>query len=169
MEVPAAGRGRLRASHADREQVVDALKTAFVQGRLTKHELDVRAGRVLAARTYAELAAVTADIPAGPDLAQPGLAQPPKRARTEPRHPRNRAASRAVRSGAAAIAAMVLAATTAAAVTDDIRPLILALVVVVAATICTAFVTSVVAVALGFESLHRRYSRRRLPPGSVSG
>jgi len=34
----AAGRGRLRASDADREQVIDVLKAAFVQGRLTKDE-----------------------------------------------------------------------------------------------------------------------------------
>jgi hypothetical protein len=61
----AAGRGHLRASHADREQVIDKLKAAFVQGRLTKDELDARAGQAFAARTYAELAAVTTDIPAG--------------------------------------------------------------------------------------------------------
>jgi hypothetical protein len=29
----AAGRGRIRAGHADREQVIEALKDAFVQGR----------------------------------------------------------------------------------------------------------------------------------------
>jgi len=61
----AAGRGHLRASHADREQVIGTLKAAFVQGRLTKDELDARAGQALAARTYAELAALTADLPAG--------------------------------------------------------------------------------------------------------
>jgi hypothetical protein len=59
-----AGRGRLRASHADREQVIDALKTAFVQGRLDRDEFDLRVGRALASRTYADLAALTADIPA---------------------------------------------------------------------------------------------------------
>jgi hypothetical protein len=59
----AAGRGRLRAADADRDQVIDALKTAFVEGRLTKDELDMRAGHALAARTYAELIAITADIP----------------------------------------------------------------------------------------------------------
>jgi hypothetical protein len=32
----AAGRDRLRAGHADREQVIEALKNAFVQGRLTR-------------------------------------------------------------------------------------------------------------------------------------
>jgi hypothetical protein len=53
------------ASGADREQALDALKAAFVQGRLTKHEFDHRVGRVLFA-TYAELDALTADIPVGP-------------------------------------------------------------------------------------------------------
>ena len=61
----AAGHGRLRASDADREQVIDALKAAFVQGRLTRDQLGVRAGRALVSRTYAELAAVTDGLPAG--------------------------------------------------------------------------------------------------------
>ena len=57
-------RSDLRASHADREQVIGTLKAAFVDGRLTEDELDARADRVYASRTYAELAEVTADIPA---------------------------------------------------------------------------------------------------------
>jgi Domain of unknown function (DUF1707) len=65
------GRGRMRASNADREQVVEVLKAAFVQGRMDKGELYARVGRALASRTYAELAALTADIPAGPALAPP--------------------------------------------------------------------------------------------------
>jgi len=56
--------GHLRVSHADREQVVGTLKAAYVQGRLTEDELDARVDRVYASRTYAELAEVTADIPA---------------------------------------------------------------------------------------------------------
>ena len=60
----AAGRDRLRAGHADREQVIGTLKDAFVHGRLTRDELDAPAGRALSARTYADLAALTADIPA---------------------------------------------------------------------------------------------------------
>ncbi len=64
-QMAAAGRGRLRASHADREHVIGTLKAAFVQGRLTKDELDARVGQTFASRTYAELAALTADIPAG--------------------------------------------------------------------------------------------------------
>jgi len=62
----AAGRGHMRASQADREQVIDTLKAAFVQGRLTKDELDQRAGQAFASKTYAELAALYADIPTEP-------------------------------------------------------------------------------------------------------
>ena len=61
-----AGGDRLRAGHADREQAIETLKTAFVHGRLTKDELDTRAGQALSARTRADLAALTADIPAAP-------------------------------------------------------------------------------------------------------
>jgi hypothetical protein len=70
----AGGRGHLRASHADREQVIGVLKAAFVQGRLTKDELDTRVDRAFASRTYADLAALTADLPAGLAAAQPGRA-----------------------------------------------------------------------------------------------
>ena len=62
----AGGGSYLRAPHADqREQVIDVLKAAFVQGRLTKDEFDARVGQALASRTRGDLAAVTADIPAG--------------------------------------------------------------------------------------------------------
>jgi hypothetical protein len=59
-----AGRGHLRAAQADREQAITVLKTAYAQGRLTKDELEARAGQAFASRTYAELAALTADLPA---------------------------------------------------------------------------------------------------------
>jgi hypothetical protein len=62
-ELEAAGRRHLRASHADREQVIGTLKAAFVEGRLTKGEFDLRVGQVLGSRTYGDLAALTADIP----------------------------------------------------------------------------------------------------------
>jgi uncharacterized protein len=70
-DAPEAGRGRLRASHADREQVIGTLKAAFVQGMLAKDEFDQRVDQALAARTHAELATLTADIPAGIVAAQP--------------------------------------------------------------------------------------------------
>jgi hypothetical protein len=68
------GHSSLRASHADREQVIGTLKAAFVQGRLDKDEFDLRVVQTLAARTYAELAALGADLPARLAAAQP--AQP---------------------------------------------------------------------------------------------
>jgi Domain of unknown function (DUF1707) len=77
------GRGRLRASDADREQVIDTLKTAFVQGWLTRDQLGARAGQVLVSRTYAELAAVTDGIPARPI----GVVRPPALPVRRPRKP----------------------------------------------------------------------------------
>ena len=76
----AAGRGRLRVGHADRERVIDTLKDAFTQGRLTRDELDARTSQALAARTYAELDAVTADIPGAPRLDGPPASPVPARA-----------------------------------------------------------------------------------------
>jgi hypothetical protein len=58
-----AGGGHLRASDADRERVIDALKTAFVQGRLSKDDMTTRTGHALESRTYAQLAGATAGIP----------------------------------------------------------------------------------------------------------
>ncbi len=83
-EAAAAARyGCLRASHADREHVIDVLKTAFVQGRLTKDELDARVGQALASRTYADLVALTTDIPAGQTLPR-GPARSPARRPARP-------------------------------------------------------------------------------------
>lgn len=75
-----AGRGRMRAGHADREQVISELKAAFVQGRLDQDELEERTARAVASRTYAELAALTADIPApAPVTASAAAASSPGR------------------------------------------------------------------------------------------
>ena len=63
--------GQLRTSHADREAAIDMLKAAFIQGRLTKDEFDLRVGQVFASRTYADLGALTADIPGWVTSAQP--------------------------------------------------------------------------------------------------
>ena len=71
MAARAGDRGRLRASHADREQVIGTLKAAFVQGLLDKDEFDLRVGQTFASRTYADLAAVTAGIAAGPCASKP--------------------------------------------------------------------------------------------------
>ena len=68
----------MRASSADRERAVDVLKAGFTEGRLTQDEYNDRMGRAYAARTYGELAALTADLPAGALPAWPVPAyQPP--------------------------------------------------------------------------------------------
>ena len=77
----ASGRGRLRAGHAEREQAIDTLKTAFVDGQLTKDEFLIRAGQALAARTCADLAALTADIPPRPPAARTARPSVPVRRR----------------------------------------------------------------------------------------
>jgi Domain of unknown function (DUF1707)/Domain of unknown function (DUF4190) len=71
-QVPAAGyqaqvrmNAGMRAASADRERAVDVLKAGFTEGRLTQDEYNERMGRAYAAKTYGELAALTADLPAG--------------------------------------------------------------------------------------------------------
>jgi hypothetical protein len=71
MAAHAGGYGRLRASHADREHVIDTLKAAYVFGFVAKDEFDARVSQTLASRTYAELELVTADLPAWLGAAQP--------------------------------------------------------------------------------------------------
>ena len=100
----APGRGHLRASDADREQVIDTLKAAFVQGRLTRDQLGVRAGQALVSRTYAELAVVTDGIPAG----LTSVVRPPARPAGRTRKP----ARRTVAAGAACV---IIPATMGAA------------------------------------------------------
>jgi hypothetical protein len=60
--------GRLMASDATREKVVDMLKDAFVQGRLTKDEFDARVGYAFTSPTCADLAALTAGVHGLPRL-----------------------------------------------------------------------------------------------------
>lgn len=56
----------IRVSHADRDQVVDILRDAAGDGRLTAEELDERVEAALTARTVKDLAALTADLPLPP-------------------------------------------------------------------------------------------------------
>src|ERR1700759_5093848 len=59
----AGGRGGLRVSHEDRDQVAEALRVAAGDGRLTADELDERLERALTARTYDDLRPLLADLP----------------------------------------------------------------------------------------------------------
>ena len=149
MAAGAAGRGRLRASHADREQVIDMLKAAFVQARLTKDELDARVGQTFASRTYAELAALTADLPAGLTEAPP----PRKPARV-----RARPTTGKVIAGAALIIpppAMVLAVFLTG--NDQLAKVFMLI-------IPWFFIAWLVAGAVMLDSWHQKRSRGQLPP-----
>jgi hypothetical protein len=68
--------GALRASHEDRDRVVELLRVAAGDGRLTADELDERLEAALTARTHGELAVLTSDLPAAAGSALAG--PPPK-------------------------------------------------------------------------------------------
>lgn len=76
------GPGELRASHADREQVIGTLKAAYVEGMLSKAEFDQRVAEAFGSRTCAGLAVLTADLRVAPvaarsaELARPGDERP---------------------------------------------------------------------------------------------
>ncbi|MGH3204841.1 MAG: DUF1707 SHOCT-like domain-containing protein [Streptosporangiaceae bacterium] len=57
-------RSELRASHEDRDRVVELLRVSAGDGRLTADELDERLELAMTARTYGELAKLVADLPA---------------------------------------------------------------------------------------------------------
>jgi Domain of unknown function (DUF1707) len=71
---------QLRASDADRDAVLALLSEHFQAGRLTGEEFDERSSQALTARTYGELAVLTADLPGPATEAAagqaPGPAQP---------------------------------------------------------------------------------------------
>jgi Domain of unknown function (DUF1707) len=153
---PAAeSRDGLRAGHADREQVIETLKTAFVDGRLTKDELDTRAGQALTACTYGDLAALTNDIP--PSLPAAGVARPPALARSRP------LARAAAKSGlclviaAAAVWMGVLFGPGGPGTSPGVPFLAIAL-----ALLITAFGIMADGIATAAE---RRVTPRQLPPG----
>ena len=65
----------MRASDADRDRVMEVLRIAAGDGRLTPDELDERLEAVLSARTLRELAVLTADLMAWPGLPGAAMAQ----------------------------------------------------------------------------------------------
>jgi hypothetical protein len=57
----------LRASDSDRDEVVERLRAATAEGRLRVGELEQRLEDAFRARTYGELDALLADLPATPE------------------------------------------------------------------------------------------------------
>jgi hypothetical protein len=139
------GNGRLRVSRGDRDQVIESLKAAYVDERLTKEELDARVGQALASRTRAELAVVTADLSAAPQAGQPRV---PVRSRG--RGP----ASDAAKAGIAVAAAVAVA--TGLAFATSIPPAFLFVV--------TFFFTALLAGGWMLMSRDEEHSPGRLPP-----
>jgi hypothetical protein len=147
----ASGQGHMRASHADREQVIGTLKAAFVQGMLAKDELDLRVGQTLAARTYAELAALTADLPAGLTDSRPPEAQESV----------NKKAVAAVACATAALIGM----ERVSAMTPNAVPVVVVIVVLL-------FAVPTGWLLLFHDWLDKRAGRRfaqGLPPGAAGG
>jgi hypothetical protein len=142
-DLAAAGLGHLRASRADREHVIAVLKTAFVQDCLTRDEFDHQVGEVLVSRTYAELAAITAEIPAVPPAAVP------------PVHPGSRTLGIAARrSGVCALVTVAL--VEGAALGDFFALLYLAV---------FSFMATVAFLGYGVvDAREERRSRAQLPP-----
>ena len=67
-------RSKLRASHDDRDRVVELLRVSAGDGRLTAEELDERLEQAMTARTYGELARLVADLPTAGPVAIPAVA-----------------------------------------------------------------------------------------------
>jgi hypothetical protein len=158
----AAGGDRLRAGHAHREQVIETLKDAFVYGRLTKDELDARASQALAARTCADLAALTADIPAGSVAAGPPRPAAPARRRPLAKAAAGSGSCLIIAAAAGRVAFLVDPGARSTPYQDWAAPMML-----------LAFLAVVAALGvLGYgvaASWQLRRSRGQLPPGPGPG
>ncbi|GIH69540.1 DUF1707 SHOCT-like domain-containing protein [Sphaerimonospora thailandensis] len=75
----------MRASDAERESVVEKLREASVEGRLTLAELTERTEAAYLARTHAELAQLTVDLPGGAPAAGPAFTPSAQSARPQGR------------------------------------------------------------------------------------
>ena len=169
-----AGRDRLRASHADREHVIDALKAAFVQGRLAKDEFDARVGRAFTARTYADLAAITADVPAA--LAGPAPSRQPAGPQARPQADPNVKLGVRVTIGAIAVAVPAWAVVIytepffSGISPPPVALMGLALLITTLGATATVVVSSVLTVAMMIESQrHKRSGRELVAPVTGAG
>jgi len=136
------------------------LKAAFVQGRLAKDEFDLRVGEALASRTCADLAALTADLPAG--LA----AAPPPRSPWAPGEPRVPRPGLVLTVATVVCAGTWLVAFALPKTGPDHEPAGMGL--VVGATLFYLIVVVMIGTGIVANWLDKR-SGRRLPPGQAPG
>jgi Domain of unknown function (DUF1707) len=90
---------QLRAADSDREAVATTLGRALSDGRLTVDEYEERLAKAYAARTYGDLAGLTADLPNAPSpqhTPAPGPGRAPQPAGASSPAPWMRAGLRAV-------------------------------------------------------------------------
>jgi hypothetical protein len=107
------------AATADRERAVGVLRAGFAEGRLTQEELDERVAQAYASRTYGDLWALTADLPAGPF---PVTQYPPGRTMMPPGGVPARAWGSAAALIITALVIFTLAALVTAIITTHAQP-----------------------------------------------
>jgi Domain of unknown function (DUF1707) len=71
----------IRASDKERESVVDVLRDAYTEGRLTLEEFDERTSAAYASKTWGDLRELTADLPVEPVL---GVGLPQRQSGAQP-------------------------------------------------------------------------------------
>jgi len=147
----------LRASAADREQVIEVLKVAFVQDRITKDELDQRTGKVLASQTYDDLDILTADIPGALIRARPA----------EPARP-DVSKKKLIRRTSAAVAGTGFVIAEAVALSHHLNPVA----GVIAGLVAGAFTAGLLAVLLtliawAIDRSAGRQPSQGPPPGAL--
>ena len=153
----AESQARLRASAADREQVIEVLKVGFVQDRITKDELDQRIGQALASQTCDDLDILTADIPGALIGARPA----------EPARP-DVSKKKLVRRTSAAVASTSFVIAEAVALSHQLNPLA----GVIAGLVAGAFTAGLLAVLLtliawAIDRSAGRQPSQRPPPGAL--
>jgi len=147
----AAAGGYLRASHADREHVITVLKAAFVRGMLTKEELDARVGQTFSSRTYGELGALTADLPAGLIAAAPPGKTVAARAEPSP--------NKALLWGSWVVVLLIVGFMSGASLTSPYFALVVG--------VLPLLITVPVAGTLTIDAWRAQRSSGQLPPGAA--
>jgi len=136
-----AGGNPLPVTYADRERVIRTLKAALEQGRLTEDEHHDRTAKASVSRSGAELAGLTADLPAGITAVPPS-----------------------VRDVRIAVGVIIAAAGVLAAVLVTNPDNMLAFMAALGA-IATLIVVPVITVGLIIDVRHQKRSGGQLPPG----
>jgi hypothetical protein len=131
--------------------VIAVLKAAFVQGMLTKEELDARAGQTFAARTRGELAALTADLPAGLIAATP----PGKTVAAQA----GPSANKALLRGSWVVVLLIVGFMSGASLASPYFALVVG--------VLPLLITVPVAGTLTFDAWREKRSHGQLPPGTA--